>query len=392
MEDRQMNPYRGLRADVNQALDELHADESHYVPQKEAEELFLLPECVHIFFVRADGCVSTFSEPSTLRIFRFKDGGETFIQVGGWTHPLISGASPILEAGNGAFMFPDAYEAEEEGAAVGIVIADETPFNVEGEAQVALAKILDETTSQALKKIPPDEVDPELKLGKIGKTLVKSAQMLSKGMEVGAEKATDLIEYVGEKQRAGEAASIHAKVNPALKTTLKGAMYATTATVKVSGFVADRVGKLSRKTADYLAKKAEKKVIASGPSPGAAKSSSSMHSLVDAARGGLYAYATVYDGLEKSSKVLGKSIKDESVRVIKHQYGDEAGETYKDSMTAAGNAAMTYMNVQSLGVKGLLKKTAKNTGKNLGKAVLEHHSGAKAPPSPATSLEQSQQK
>ena len=43
-------------------------------------------------------------------------------------------------------------------------------------------------------------------------------------------------------------------------------------------------------------------------------------------------------------------------------------------MTAAGNAAMTYMNVQSLGVKGLLKKTAKDTGKQLGKAVLSSYS------------------
>ena len=358
-------------------MDELDADESHYVPNKEAEELFLLPDCVHIFFVGADGHVSTFSEPSTLRLLKFKDSGETFIQVGGWTHPLIPGASPVLEAGNGAFMFPDVYGAEEEGAAVGIVIADDTPFNVEGEAQAALSKILDETTAKALKRETVDEVDPDLKLGKIGKTLVKSAQMLTKGMEKGAEKATGLIEYVGEKQRAGEAVATDAKVNPALKTTLKGAMYATTATVKVSGFVANRVGKLSKKTADYLAKKAEKKVMASGPSAETTKSSSSMQNLVDAARGGLYAYATVYDGLEKSAKVLGRSIKDESVQVVRHQYGNEAGESYEDSMTAAGNAAMTYMNVQSLGVKGLLKRTAKTTGKNLGKAVIEHHSGSK---------------
>ena len=45
----------------------------------------------------------------------------------------------------------------------------------------------------------------------------------------------------------------------------------------------------------------------------------------------------------------------------------------EDGLTSAGNATMTYMNIQSLGVKGLVKKTAKDTGKQLGKAVLEAH-------------------
>ena len=49
----------------------------------------MLPDCVHIFFVTGSGKVSTFSEPSTLRIFRFKEDSTsqnpsdatTFIQV-----------------------------------------------------------------------------------------------------------------------------------------------------------------------------------------------------------------------------------------------------------------------------------------------------------------------
>jgi len=384
------NPYSSLSSNVHAALDELNADESHYVPGTEAEELFLLPDCVHIFFVTNDGRVSTFSEPSTLRIFRFKSlkstseiTTDTFIQVGGWTHPLIPGKSPVLQAGNGAFMFPDVYGNDEDGgAAVGVVIADDTPFNVDGEAQDALAKTLSDLTALRQGDPDPDGVDPDLKLGKIGKTLVKSAALVSKGLEKGAEKATTLIEYASEKQKAkSQPATEDVKVNPALKTTAKGAKYATTATVKVSGFVADRVGNLSRKLADYLAKKAAKPVVsatgagAGGGSDGV-KKSSTKENLADAARGGILAYATVYDGLERSAKVLGNSVKTETVSVVKHQYGEEAGHAYGDSMSAAGNAAMTYMNIQSLGVKGLLKKTAKRTGKNIAKNVIEAHAGA----------------
>ena len=81
--------------------------------------------------------------------------------------------------------------------------------------------------------------------------------------------------------------------------------------------------------------------------------------------------------LEESAKVLGKSVKEESVQVIEKKYGKESGKVFDDSLTSAGNATMTYMNIQSLGVKGLVKKTAKNTGKELGKAVLEAHATGK---------------
>merc|ERR1712096_39086 len=97
---------------------------------------------------------------------------------------------------------------------------------------------------------------------------------------------------------------------------------------------------------------------------------SAMGTLVDAARGGLVAYGTVYNGLEANAKVLGNNIKENSVKVVKHKYGSQSGDVFGDACTAAGNAAMTYMNVQSLGAKGLVKKTAKDTGNNIAKNVI----------------------
>ena len=65
------------------ALDDLSADESVYVPQRPATELFRLESGVQIFFVAKDGRVSTFSEPSMLRIFRFEqqEEGEQWVPV-----------------------------------------------------------------------------------------------------------------------------------------------------------------------------------------------------------------------------------------------------------------------------------------------------------------------
>merc|ERR1712226_1217534 len=382
----QHHPYSDLQQNVHRAMNELVADESVYVPTREAEELFNLPDCVQIFFITADGRVSTFSQPSSLRIFKFKNKNEdeetnTFIQVNGWTHPLGEG-SPVLKAGNGSFMFPDAY-SDQEGASVGIVIMDDTPFNVDGEAEKQLQQLLDELT--ALKTIAIQSqtvVEKELELdnhlGKLGSLILKGAQTVGKTMEdTIVPKTTQLIEYATEKQKAkmGQPAEEDSKMNSVLKTTVKGAGYATKATVKVSGFVANRVGDLTKSIAKSLARKMEPAVSgATGAGSGSGKTkNSSIRTLVDVARGGLLAYGTIYTSLEDSAKVLGNSVKSNSVQVVEHKYG-EAGEVFGEAATAAGNAAMTYMNIQSLGVKGLIKKTAKTTGKELGKAVLDAHS------------------
>ena len=271
-------------------------------------------------------------------------------------------------------MFPDDY-TDTPGSSVGIVIVDDCVYNVDGEAHALLAKILSDLT--ALKQdvlLSEDQI-----LGRIGKTLVKGAETLTKGLGYGAEKATQLIEYVGEKEKQKAISKgvppSEVKMSPALKTTLKGAMLATNATVRVSGFVANRVGKLTKHVADRLASRMEKPVTSAvvGATGGKQSKSSSMHNLVDAARGGLLAYGTVYSGLENSAKVLGKSLKDNTVKVVEVKYGQEASQATNDGISAAGNAAMTYLNIQSLGVKGLVKKTAKDTGKSLGKKVLDAH-------------------
>ena len=210
----------------------------------------------------------------------------------------------------------------------------------------------------------------------------QGAQLVSQGLSYGAERGSQLIEYVGEKEKQKAIAKgvppTEAKVSPALKTTLKATILVTNATVKVSGYVANRVGKLTKSVADHLATKMEKPVTTAvvGAPGGKTTKSSSMRNLVDAARGGLLAYGTVYTSLESSAKVLGSSLKDNTVKVVEIKYGDEAGKATNDGISAAGNAAMTYMNIQSLGVKGLVKRTAKDTGKSLGKKVLDAHAVA----------------
>merc|ERR1712098_199642 len=277
-----------------------------------------------------------FSAPETLRIFKFQqnqdqDLEETtgyFLQVGGWTHPLISGASPCLLAENGAIMFPDIY-SETPDSSVGLVVLDSVPDEVR---QQLLSHLEQLTAFQTKPQLGDDQ-----QLGKVGSSIVKGCELLAQGIEVGAEKAGSLIEYYTEKGQE--------KMNKAEEDA--------------------KVGSLARGSVN-VAKKATPSTSLStnNKKPGA------MAYLVDAARGGLIGYGTVYNGLETSAKVLGNNVKENSVKIVNHKYGGEAGVVFGDACAAAGNAAMTYLNVQSLGVKGLVKKTAKETGKNVVKNVI----------------------
>ena len=115
-----------------------------------------------------------------------------------------------------------------------------------------------------------------------------------------------------------------------------GAKLATNATVKVSGFAAKTVGKISKGASDYLAKKIEPS-ISGGPtscgptfvgatsggttsggttsggvtssettSGGPTSGGTTFHNIIDAAHGGLLAYATIFESMEISAKILGQ--------------------------------------------------------------------------------------
>jgi hypothetical protein len=71
-------------------------------------------------------------------------------------------------------MFPDVY-ADQPGSSVGLVITDDSVYNVGGEAQAMLEQLLTELT--ALKKDVP--LSDDQRLGKIGRTLVRGAELVT---------------------------------------------------------------------------------------------------------------------------------------------------------------------------------------------------------------------
>merc|ERR1711963_962131 len=149
---------------------------------------------------------------------------------------------------NGAIMFPDIY-SEQSGCSVGLVLVDGL---VSKDARNQLLSLLEQHTAlKTSQQLPADQ-----QLGKVGSSIVWGAEKLAVGIEMGAEKAGELIEYVTEAAEKRLSKSDEgAKVGALTKNSVKVAVTATDATVKVSGYVADRVGNLTKRMASYLAAK-----------------------------------------------------------------------------------------------------------------------------------------
>ncbi|PIO38331.1 hypothetical protein AB205_0083480 [Aquarana catesbeiana] len=72
-------------------------------------------------------------------------------------------------------------------------------------------------------------------------------------------------------------------------------------------------------------------------------------------------FATVWLGLEYAGKNIAKSVATETVHTVKYKYGKDAGHATNDAVNSAINVGVTAFNIDHLGVKAIVKKTAKET-------------------------------
>lgn len=83
------------------------------------------------------------------------------------------------------------------------------------------------------------------------------------------------------------------------------------------------------------------------------------------AAGAVEGFGTVYTGLEQSAGLLGRSLSDNSVKIIEHKYGPSAGTLAAGTFDTVGNVINLNQNIGFMTPRGLAKRTAKNAGKAL---------------------------
>ncbi|KAF8782242.1 spartin-like isoform X2 [Argiope bruennichi] len=354
----------------------------------EVIDLFCIPGDVQIFFVSFDGSVSAPHSPSSLHVYQFVDQKSpidirppAWLQVGSWTYPLVPGQSPALESGYGAFLFPNVGVGRD--SAVGVIL----PSSVTPEQRTQFLEILNQLTALKGEKwsettIPraasprPQDADKRRFSDTISKGLVTGAEYLSAGIIKGAQVSSDLIHKGATKARQKIQPELTpVTIDPRVKEGLKIAHEASGVALRATGYLVKKLGDLTFALGAQLAphiREQGTKFLTSTFKSDPKEAKDTVDGVLTVAAGGVQSFSTIYSGLENAARILAKSLSTETVNIVGHKYGNEAGEVVGNAVYSIGNLALTTHNVQSLGVKAVAKRTAKDAGKAVLKDYAEN--------------------
>ncbi|KAM5313259.1 spartin isoform 2-T4 [Glossophaga mutica] len=356
----------------------------------DADELILIPNGVQIFFVNPAGEVSAPSYPGYLRIVRFLDNSldavlnrpPGFLQVCDWLYPLVPDRSPVLKCTAGAYMFPDTM-LQAAGCFVGVVLSSELPEE-DRELFEDLLRQMSDLRLQA-RGAPSEEVSlshlvpcepvagekakelPEWS-EKVAQNILTGASWVSWGLVKGAEFTGRAIQKGASKLRERiQPEDKPVEVSPAVSRGLHIAKQATGGAARVSQFLVDGVCTVASCVGKELAphvKKHGSKLV-----PEALRKDRDGKSPLDGAMvvaaSSVQGFSTVWQGLECAAKCIVNNVSAETVQTVRHKYGHTAGEATHDAVNSAINVGVAAYNLDNIGIKAMVKKTAKETGQTI---------------------------
>ncbi|KAF5916393.1 hypothetical protein HPG69_017627 [Diceros bicornis minor] len=349
-----------------------------------------------------------------------------FLQVCDWLYPLVPDRSPVLKCTVGAYMFPDTM-LQASGCFVGVVLSSELPeddrelfedllrqmsdlrlqanwnraegeneFQIPGRARYPSDQLKEaggrgpsldqgskdvrhkgkrgkkakDTSSEEvnLSHIVPYEPVSEEKAKelpewseKVAQNILSGASWVSWGLVKGAEFTGKAIQKGASKLRERiQPEEKPVEVSPAVTKGLHIAKQATGGAAKVSQFLASCVGK---ELAPHVKKHGSKLVPESLKKDRNGKST--LDGAMVVAASSVQGFSTVWQGLECAAKCIVSNVSAETVQTVRYKYGHTAGEATHDAVDSAINVGVTAYNIDNIGIKAMVKKTAKQTGHTL---------------------------
>ncbi|XP_006874439.1 PREDICTED: spartin [Chrysochloris asiatica] len=184
--------------------------------------------------------------------------------------------------------------------------------------------------------------------------LVKGAEFTGKAIQKGASK---LRERIQPEEKPVE-------VSPAVTKSLHMAKQATGGAAKVSQFLVDGVCTVAscvgKELAPHVKKHGSKLVPESLKRDRDGKST--LDGALVVAASSVQGFSTVWQGLECAAKCIVSNVSAETVQTVRYKFGHNAGEATHDAVDSAVNVGVTAFNVNNIGIKAMVKKTAKQTG------------------------------
>ncbi|KAG5882430.1 hypothetical protein JTB14_025236 [Gonioctena quinquepunctata] len=354
--------------DLATALQELSIDPNENMQ----EDVIYAHDDVRVYFISPNGEVLSTQNPETLKISlvggREPNAPRAVLQIGSWIYPLVPGVSPCYRSDYGAFILPD-LNATVPGSSVGIILpsdADEEVFDL---LESILYGIISVPSGEAVEDWRRRrEAEPLTDYSsKISNKLVDGAWYVSKGLISGAQKAGDFMSRTTPKLINNmQSAETPAHIPQPLTKGMQFAQTATGTAAKVTEFVAEKVGHATMRLGQYLAPHIQKqgtRLLSSGFRMSEQEASNKVKGALTVAAGAVEGFSTIYRGLETSACILGRNLKENSVKIVEHKYGYPASTLTGDTLSTVGNVVSVAHNAHIFTPKGFIKRTVKDTGK-----------------------------
>lgn len=391
-----------------------------YVDSKRATELIRLENAARMFYIGTDGSVTTPSETTSISLYSFEQNngaGEGsipgFIKCGDWMYPLLANENPGMKTNFDAYIFPNndsqlnghIVNADAECTFVGVtfnkdaVTREQVTF-FEDILKNFNALVYQDTTRSSDVKVPlfdgkssvkpvvidgADKAPKEKGDGSASKAsnisstwsadniaggLVTGAGYVSKGLSTGTEYAVKYMGLGGEKLKTSlQPNAVPSKVSPGVQKSVEVVRSGTNMTVRVSGYLVDKLGKLvtatAKASAPIIRKGTTSLLTSTGVSSNKDSASSTVEDICKVGGGGIKGVVMVWESLEEAAITLGKNFTEQTVTVVDHKYGEDAARVTENGLYSAGNIAMTVNNYKGLKLKkvgkNLVKEAAKET-------------------------------
>uniref|UniRef100_A0A8I4A617 Spartin n=1 Tax=Callithrix jacchus TaxID=9483 RepID=A0A8I4A617_CALJA len=343
----------------------------------DADELILIPNGVQIFFVNPAGEVSAPSYPGYLRIVRFLDNSldtvlnrpPGFLQVCDWLYPLVPDRSPVLKCTAGAYMFPDTM-LQAAGCFVGVVLSSELPED-DRELFEDLLRQMSDLRLQANWNRAEEENEFQIpgrsrpssdQLKEASGTDAKQLDQGNKDVRHKGKRGKKAKDTSSEEVNLSHIVPCEPVAEEKPKELPEWSEKVAHNILSVDGVctVANCVGK---ELAPHVKKHGSKLV------PEALKRDKDGKSPLDGAMvvaaSSVQGFSTVWQGLECAAKCIVNNVSAETVQTVRHKYGYNAGEATHNAVDSAVNVGVTAYNINHIGIKAMVKKTATQTGHTL---------------------------
>ncbi|CAB4064867.1 SPG20 [Lepeophtheirus salmonis] len=283
-----------------------------------------------------------------LYIYKFNDSlddndSPTFLQISSWIYPLARGKSSIFRSPDGNYLFPDLVKSNWDNA-IGLIFSKALTIDQKS--------MFDNMLNELVR--PPGSMEQyETFSSQMSFGLVKGAEAIGVSMVKNGAINTSaalhsLTDNLKNKMSPQEEPL---RVNPFVKTSLHVANWFGTGTLVLGKMLAPLVQTQSVKALSYLQNQPEER---------SKKQFDILSNVVD---GTVTAVSTLYTAVENSAKVIAKNAANSTVQVVTHKYGVDVGDATNSALSSVGNAYLTAYNAGALTVKGVAKRTVKDTSK-----------------------------